>query len=517
MTRTPAISRTILALAAAAAMGHACLAQAVPVIGAAEHEAIPPLGGAPVADHLVMIKLRPGASVSMRADGTFDARDARGRADARLAARLAACGVSNVTRGGSVTPLDAAAARTAGLDRWVEATLPPGSDARAAAKAIAAAGGTAVELAEAVGIGGIASESPAPSDPLFPQQYGLENLGQSINGVAGAPGADVNARGAWHLATGDAGTIVAVLDAGVDPHVEFASRMVPGWNVPAGNDQTGNQCSGHGTHCAGTIAAAGNDATGMSGLAWNARIMPVTVLTGCTGLTRDLGDGIVWASDRGATVMNASLQYSVENQYLRDAIAYAMARGAIVVAAAGNGGTAGVAVPARWPEVVAVGALDSLDQVPSYSAVGPQVDCAAPGQRVLSAVGTSAYGLKDGTSMAAPFVAGTIALMRDAAPSIAAPGMVAHLLATCVDVDVVGTDPRTGAGRIDAGAAVRSARLAAGLGDVDGNGSIDGLDLGVLLGGWGDCGFACAGDLNDDGAVNGIDLGIMLGNWGPAN
>ena len=119
--------------------------------------------------------------------------------------------------------------------------------------------------------------------------------------------------------------------------------------------------------------------------------------------------------------------------------------------------------------------------------------------------------------MAAPFVAGTIALMRDAAPAFAAPDLVPFVTQTCVDIDVIGTDPRTGAGRIDAGAAVRAARLAAGLGDLDGDGSVDGIDLGVVLGNWGACGFACAADLNDDGSVNGIDLGILIGNWGAAN
>jgi subtilisin family serine protease len=510
------IATSLLALAAASAAVAPCRAQAAAAQDAAAGAALPVPDGA-VAGHAVMLKLRPGARVSVRADGTFDARDARGRQDARLAARIAALGAVNATRGGTVMPLDAATARAVGLDRWVELSLPPGSDARTAARELASAAGSVIEVAEAIGVGGVAAESAAPNDPLYVQQYGLENPGQPLNGVAGDPGADVNARGAWHLTTGDPGTIVAVLDAGVDPHVEFASRMVPGWNVPAGNAQTGNQCSGHGTHCAGTIAAAGNDGAGMAGLAWDVRIMPVTVLTQCTGFTSHLADGLVWASDRGASIMNVSLQYSVENQYLRDAIAYVTARGGIVVAAAGNGGAAGVAVPARWPEVLAVGALDANDQVPSYSAVGPQVDCAAPGQRVLSALGTSEYGLKDGTSMAAPFVSGTIALMRAAAPGIPASGMAAHLTQTCVDVDVVGTDPRTGAGRIDASAAVRAARLAAGLGDLNGDGSIDGIDLGIVLGGWGECGFGCAADLNDDGAVNGIDLGVALGGWGGAN
>jgi subtilisin family serine protease len=212
-----------------------------------------------------------------------------------------------------------------------------------------------------VGIGGIAADAPAPSDPGYPLQWALENVGQSVNGVAGSSGSDVAARAAWHVTTGRATTVIAVLDSGLDAHVDYADRLLPGRNIPAGNADTSDQCASHGTHCAGIAAARGNDGVGIAGLDWNARILPVTVLSGCSGFTSWLADGVIWAADNGADVMNLSLQYSVENQYLRDAIAYAMQGGSVIVAAAGNTGTAGVAVPARWPEVIAVASLNSID------------------------------------------------------------------------------------------------------------------------------------------------------------
>jgi subtilisin family serine protease len=293
--------------------------------------------------------------------------------------------------------------------------------------------------------------------------------------------------------------------------------MVPGWNVPAGNADTGDQCSQHGTHVAGIVAARGNDGQGTAGVAWNVRVMPVTVLSGCSGTTAALAAGIVWAVDHGATVLNASLQYSVENQVLRDAIAYAMSQGAVLVAAAGNTGANGLAVPARWPEVVAVASIDSMGTPASNSAIGPQLDVAAPGVSILSTIEPGAYGLKTGTSMAAPFVSGTIALMRASAPSIAPRDLAPVVNATAVDISVPGFDVRTGFGRLDAAAAVREARRRAGLGDLNGDLAVDGDDLGRLLSAWGPCSVACTADLTDDGAVDGDDLGRLLSNWGPAN
>jgi len=347
-------------------------------------------------------------------------------------------------------------------------------------------------------------------------QWGLENTGQAVNNASGQPGADVKARAAWHVTTGSADSVIAILDSGVDPHQEFAGRMLAGWNVPAANADTADQCSSHGTHCAGIAAATGNDGSGIAGMDWRARILPVTVLQGCTGATAWLADGLVWASDHGADVMNLSLQYTVETQYLRDAVAYAIQGGATVVAAAGNTGATGVAVPARWPEVLAVGSLTSLDAPAGSTAVGPQVDVAAPGVTIYSTVGTSQADFKSGTSMAAPHVAGTLSLMRSIAPRLSAAQREQLLVQSCADVSNAGFDDRTGWGRIDAGAAVRRARLLAGLGDVDRDGSVGGFDLGRLLGAWGTGGYDCLADLDDDGTVGGLDLGILLGNWGDA-
>jgi thermitase len=460
----------------------------------------------------VLVKLLPGAALGVDAQGAVTATRADGARAEAMELVLAGRGATNATRAATVAPADAARARAIGLDRWFEVRLPAGSDARAAAAELAVL--PEVEVAEIVGIGGVAADAPAPNDPGFPIQWSLDNTGQSINGIAGASGSDLDARAAWHLTTGSADTVIAVLDSGIDAHVDFAGRLLPGWNVPAMNADTSDQCSSHGTHCAGIAAARGNDATGVAGLDWRARILPVTVLSGCSGFTSWLADGIIWASDRDADIMNLSLQYSTENQYLRDAIAYAIQGGAVVVAAAGNTGTSGVAVPARWPEVIAVASLNSLDQPASSSAVGTQLDFAAPGVSIYSCVGSAQADFRSGTSMAAPAVTGTLALMRAMAPSAAWTELESMLRQSSIDVLGPGFDDRSGWGRIDAGAAVRLARAAQGMGDVDRDGTVGGADLGLLLGSWGPRGFDAAADLDDDGGVAGADLGILLGNWG---
>jgi thermitase len=374
--------------------------------------------------------------------------------------------------------------------------------------------GAAIELAEVDPVGGVAADAPAPNDARFAEQWALQNTGQAVNGTAGTAGADIRARHAWHLATGSPDTVIAVLDSGVNAHLAFAGRLLPGWNVPAASADTADLCASHGTHCAGIAAAAGNDGSGTAGVAWRARILPVVVVSPCSGLASWLADGLVWAADHGAGVMNISLQYSVDSTPLHDAVRYAAGAGATLVAAAGNNGSSGVAYPARWDEVIAVGSLDQSDAPAATTGVGPEVDVAAPGVDVLSTIDLDAYGFKSGTSMAAPHVSGTLALMRAIAPRLPAALLRTSLQDTCVDVFDPGTDARTGRGRIDAGAAVRAAQLAAGLGDLDGDGTIDGRDLGMLLGAWGPCGTGCPADLNDDGAIDGADLGTLLANWG---
>jgi serine protease len=119
--------------------------------------------------------------------------------------------------------------------------------------------------------------------------------------------------------------------------------------------------------------------------------------------------------------------------------------------------------------------------------------------------------------MAAPHVAGTIALMRAVAPTMPPATIRSYLASTCTDVFDPGIDWRTGRGRIDAAAAVRATRLANGLGDLNGDGAVDGTDLGTFLSAWGGCGTPCPADFNDDGIVDGGDLFLLLGNWGGAD
>jgi subtilisin family serine protease len=465
----------------------------------------------------VLVRMAPGARVAIGAGGTIDVRSADGAADVAVAGELAAAGARGATRLATVPAADAARAVALGLDRWQCITLPRGSDAPGIAARLVRAAGRAIELAEVDPVGGIAEEAPRPDDTRFVEQWALENTGQFVNGTGGTPGSDVRARAAWHVTTGDPSQIIAVLDSGVNQHADLAYRVLPGWNVVAGNDDTTDRCASHGTHCAGIAAAGGNDAFGVAGMAWRARVLPVVVVNPCSGLASWLADGLVWAADHGATVMSVSLQYSVASTPMLDAVRYAQGAGAMVVASAGNTGTFGVAYPAKWDEVIAVGSIDQADVPAATTAVGPEVDVAAPGVNVLSTVGVQDHGFKSGTSMAAPHVAGTIALMRAVAPTMPPATIRSYLASTCTDVFDPGIDWRTGRGRIDAAAAVRATRLANGLGDLNGDGAVDGTDLGTFLSAWGGCGTPCPADFNDDGIVDGGDLFLLLGNWGGAD
>jgi subtilisin family serine protease len=146
------------------------------------------------------------------------------------------------------------------------------------------------------------------------------------------------------------------------------------------------------------------------------------------------------------------------------------------------------------------------------------VDVAAPGVNIYASVLADLADFRSGTSMAAPFAVGTLGLMHAAAPNVPGPQLVNLLVQSCVDVSNAGFDNRTGWGRIDAAKAVRLARQAGGLGDLNGDAEIGGADMGLLLSDWGDCGaYGCAADLNEDGVVNGGDLGTLLSNWGGAS
>ena len=407
-------------------------------------------------------------------------------------------------------------AREIGLDRWVVATFPSSTLASDAAARLTGIGGP-IEAIELDGLGGVAA-SP-PDDSWFTQQYGLRNTGQNIAGVDGIAGADVNVLPAWDWTTGSDQTVVAVLDAGMSGHEEFADRLTPGWNVPDGTDSFDDECSSHGTHVTGIIAAEGDNGQGIAGIDWRCSIMPVVVVDGCTGFESWVAEGIVWAVDHGADIINMSLQYGAGTQALADAVAYADAAGVIQIAAAGNtGGIDDVQAPARFPETIAVAATDNRDQRWSSSSGGPEIDLAAPGWRIYSSAATSNYVSKSGTSMASPFVCGTVSLMKAVDPDLDPETARQILRATAEDVESAGRDDLTGFGRLDVNAAILALDpTPPAAGDLDRDGRVDGQDFGLVLSGWGpcpgDCEDVCPADLNGDCTVDGSDLGMLLLDW----
>ena len=469
-------------------------------------------------DH-VLIKLAPGARLALDAGGVAVAFDRTGAVDWQVTQVLRSAGVTSVASASTVLPANVLVAASLGMDRWMMARVPAGTDTPALTAQLHWAGRNArtLQVAEVDGIGQAAADAEQPDDTYYLLQWGLENTGQDVNGVSGTPGMDVRARAAWHVSVGSPSTVVAVVDSGVNLHQDLADRVLPGWNIVNQSADTTDFCSSHGTHVAGILAASGSNATDVAGMAWNVKILPVVVLNPCTGQSAWLADGITWAVDHGADIINMSLQYTVGTQYLRDAVLYAAAADVPMVAATGNNPSFGVTYPAKWEEVIAVSSLASDGSTPSTSSTGPETDIAAPGAGVLSLVNTTEVDFKNGTSMACPHVAGAVALMHSVAPALSAGQLRTALLNTCRDVQAPGFDTATGYGMLDAGAAVRAARELVGVADLDQSGTVDGTDLGLLLGSWGGCGTPCPADLNDDGVVDGTDLGLLLGSWGSAS
>ncbi len=411
---------------------------------------------------------------------------------------------------------DQATATRLGLDRVHRIDLPVGSDTPALAAALRRLG-SIVESVELDGIGGVAG---VPNDPDFVQQYALDNIGQTINGIAGTPDADIDAPEAWDLVAErniDTSTVtIAVLDSGVNAHTQLAGRILPGFNIPDNTTVTADECSSHGTHVSGIIAASGNDGVGTAGLAWQAKIVPYVVVNPCTGFESSVATALIMATDAGHRVASMSLQFYSGTQTLRDAVLYAAANDVVMIAAAGNNNNGAIAFPGRWPEVICVASVTNTDAKSSFSNFGPEVDLAAGGSDIRSLIGTSSYGFKSGTSQATPSVTGTIALMLAWNPTLSATEIRDILIATAVDIGAPGFDPITGFGRVNAHAALLATPnpLPA---DLNGDGSVGPNDLAILLGFWGacaDCDGGCVGDLDGDCAVGPTDLAILLGSWG---
>ena len=332
-----------------------------------------------------------------------------------------------------------------------------------------------------------------PNDPGFGQLWGLRNTGQVVQGVAGTPDADIDADEAWDVVTGSTSTEVAVIDTGVDfGHVDLGASQTDspllwinqgencagcrtdgidndgngyvddyrGWDFVNGDNNPFDD-NGHGTHVAGTIGALGSNGTGVTGVNWQTKVMPLKFLDWFgSGTIADAVSAILYAAGKGADVMSNSWGGGGYSQTLANAIATADQSGSLFVAAAGNDGTNNDVTP-FYPaghesaNVVSVAATNSNDQLASFSNYGAKtVDLGAPGVSVYSTVPGNQYDWYDGTSMATPHVSGVAALVKAADPSATGVGLRALLFGTVDPLAALAGKSVTG-GRLNAAKAVK--------------------------------------------------------------
>ena len=223
--------------------------------------------------------------------------------------------------------------------------------------------------------------------------------------------ASVGAPDAWDVTTGNSAVVLAIMDSGIDiSHPEFTGRLLTGYDF-VDNDNIPQDGDGHGTHVAGIAAATGNNGRGIAGIDWQARILPIRILNNFgSGSTVNFAKGILYAIENKADVINLSLGTSVNSSLLEYSTYYAYQSGIALVASAGNF-NGPVSYPAAYPWVLAVGATNSLDQRWASSNYGAQLDLVAPGVDIYSTGLAGSYFYETGTSMSAPLVSGTAALL----------------------------------------------------------------------------------------------------------
>ncbi|MBN1465789.1 S8 family serine peptidase [candidate division KSB1 bacterium] len=357
----------------------------------------------------------------------------------------------------------------------------------------------------------IYSTAVIPNDPKFGDLWAMQNTGQT----GGLAGADISATTAWDLATGSHAVIVGVIDTGIDyTHDDLAANIYtnPGedaWsnpNDPSTGDRVDNDGNGkvddwkgwnfinnsndayddnmHGTHCAGSIGAIGDNGVGVVGVNWTVKLMPLKFLDGSgSGTSTDAIKAIEYATAMGVHIMSNSWGGGGFSQAMEEAIQKASDEGILFVAAAGNDGTDNDAIP-HYPSnyevanVVAVAASDHGDNRALWGSSGGDdgcgfvcsnavaatpgsnygkttVDIAAPGKNILSTVPGNSYASLSGTSMAAPHIAGAAALLLSVNPGLTVDGLKTALFTTVDPLDDFTNKIVTG-GRLNLRAAVES-------------------------------------------------------------
>ncbi len=276
---------------------------------------------------------------------------------------------------------------------------------------------------------------PPPPQPAQTLPWGIDRIDAEL---------------AWPDSTGN-GIRIGIVDTGIDiDHPDLVNNLAGGVNFIRGRNDF-NDDNGHGTHVAGIAAAVSND-IGVVGVANQARLYGVKVLNGAgNGRISDIIAGLEWCLNNDMDVVNMSLGASTGSTAFHDAVIVLYDAGIIQVAASGNDGGA-VLYPAAWPEVIAVAATDSGDNVMSWSNSGPEVDLAAPGVAVNSTYRGGGYKELAGTSMATPHVAGTVALILQNQPAYSFEEVLSVLTSTADDLGFPAI--KQGAGLVDADEAV---------------------------------------------------------------
>jgi thermitase len=278
-----------------------------------------------------------------------------------------------------------------------------------------------------------------PNDPVYSREYWTHN---------------VNLEPAWDITTGSPNITVAVIDSGVYAnHPDLRGRILPGVNLLNGttdvNDDTDIQ---HGTKVSLLIAARGNDGVGQAGVAWNIKLLPVKVVdNNGNGDLSTATNGIIWAADHGATIINISAGIVGYSETLARTISYARSKNIIVVTAAGNEPNERD-FPADDPNVITVGASDASNNYASFTSAVNKVDVAAPGVDIPFFLPEKSSDIitASGTSFSAPIVTGLIALMQSIRPTLRQEDALTILKTTAHDIGTPGPDAQSGAGLIDA-------------------------------------------------------------------
>ena len=401
----------------------------------------------------LMIRLRPEALPSRRLD----------RAQLDEVPAMAAFAQSRGLRDSRPLMLQELdqVARESGLDRDLVLEFSPGIDL--ATEQAAWAARPEVEWAE---FDWLVRAMLVPNDGYFSGQWALRNTGQNPPG--GTVDCDIDAELAWDVYTGSTAVKIAILDTGVDlNHPDLQSKIIAGYDYVNG-DSTPDDDNMHGTACASLAAALTNNTVGMSGVDWNARIMPLKVLNAAgSGSTTNIINAVDWARTHGANVISMSLGGGSFSSSFNTAINNAYNAGIPVVCAAGNDNSSVISYPAAYTNSMAIGALSPCNQRKSPSSCdgenwwgsnyGTGLDVLSPGVLLRSATINTYINNMNGTSGATPQVAGLAALMRGLNASLTAQQIYDIIDDTADDLGAAGWDSQTGWGRLNAHQALLAA------------------------------------------------------------